>query len=268
MNNPLDLFIEEMGATLSVVLKDQPPWKPHGWMLAQSVAYDVAGEQNVAPYEWSRLHGKVIQSSVCFVWDRPSPVSAGHRTLLRRMLAGLGLDPTDCAHVWCWPYAQQSPPLPTQVAMYRKATVSAIAASGARYVILVGLQAVHVWRPELSLEQVRNKFAVMENQFIVYPIYNPIVPLSDQTLMHAYREGLREFVDAFQQQWVLEGFGTLCAMGKECWDDYTTTSSVYAYDPDGVPWCRDHWRKNFKRRLDHRAKMDKRVNTAPQGVLL
>lgn len=277
MNDAIDQFVRDMGATPSTWLTLQTGWDNLNGimvrakrMVAQTMALDTAQEWagNVASYDFSRgRDGTPTLSRVCLVWDRPSPPSAGHRVLLRQMMSGCGVHPDETSHIWCWPFAQAQPPLETQTAQYLPATLKAIEASGARTVVLVGGIAVHLWRHELQMQQVVGKSAVWGNRWWVFPVLNPIVPLTDQVLMADYRQTIRNLCDMIDEDRGEDWMGIMC-VEKGCTEDPATASGVWCYDPDGVPWCRTHYPQGMSRRAKHQGIVSKNEATSRQETLL
>lgn len=260
MNDAIDQFVKDMGATPSTWLTLKTGWEQIDGvlvrakrMVAQTMAYETAQDRagEVAKYDFSRLRdGTPTISRLCCVWDRPSPPSAGHRVMLRHLLSGLGLHPDETSHIWAHPFAGPQPPLEAQTAAYLPATLQAIEASGCKYVMLIGGVATHLWRHELQMQQVVNHAAVWKNRWWVYPVLSPIVPLTDQTLMVEYRTTMRNLVDMIDEDRAEENMGIYC-VEKGCIEDHATMSGVWSYDPDGVPWCRTHYPQGMSRRAKH-----------------
>jgi len=187
----LAAFVDQLGATLSVMINRSTSYSSTRRFVAQAMANDVGVQDSagrmIVPYEFPTYQGKPTVASLCIVWDRPTSPTSGHRVFLRRALAGLGMDPSQVANVWAYPFALTSPPLENQCLTYLEATHEAIRASGAHYVVLLGTTAIHLWRRELQLNQVIGKIGVWKGTWFVYPMPNPIVPISDQLLMPQYR---------------------------------------------------------------------------------
>ena len=263
----LAAFVDQLGATLSVMINRSTSYSSTRRFVAQAMANDVGVQDSagrmIVPYEFPTYQGKPTVASLCIVWDRPTSPTSGHRVFLRRALAGLGMDPSQVANVWAYPFALTSPPLENQCLTYLEATHEAIRASGAHYVVLLGTTAIHLWRRELQLNQVIGKIGVWKGTWFVYPMPNPIVPISDQLLMPQYREYVRTIVDIVQSDTGMDELAHQC-VEKDCQKDDAIDSRVFVYDPDGLPWCKTHWRKGFKRRLDHLRKFTTKLNETLQ----
>lgn len=269
----LDLFIDEMGAEMSVYIADfpDPPPSPleisRARLKSTATTYNVESTGSPVPYEWAIERSGHVPSQVCFVWDRPTPYAAGHRTLLRKLLQSAGIHPEETSHVWAYPHALTSPPLPTQVALYHDATLSAITASCTRYVVLLGNVPISLWRKELHLSQVVGKFAVWKRRWFVYPLANPIQALVDPTMMSEYRSSIYHLVQTIVADDGMENLAYMC-VEKGCVEDATWPSGVYVYDTDGVPWCRAHFRDGLKGRENSSRAKVRAVNKSQQKGML
>lgn len=260
-SSALDQFVHEMGADLSVYIADHTPIAhlPLARILATARAFQVEERKDIVAPEWAQDRTGHIPSLVCMVWDRPTLKVAGHRTMLSRLLQGAGIHPEQTTHVWAYPYALSSPPLAPQIAAYYDATLSAIIASSARYVVLLGNVPISLWRPELRLQQVAGKCYVWDNRRFVYPLMNPIQVLVDRTLQSEYRTSIYHLSQTVHADCGMEELGTICVY-PGCREDGTWSSGVYVYDPDGVPWCRLHYMEGYNKGMKRKKRQIKRVN--------
>lgn len=270
----LAMFVDELGATMSVMVNRSTSYTDTRRYIAQSTANDIGPDMAhkgvhlpLVHYDFPTYAHRPTVARLAILWDRPTPQAASHRAFLRRSLAGLGLDASQVANIWAYPFALPSPPLENQVLQYLPATLEALHASGAHYVMLLGSTCMKLWRRELLLSQVSGKIAVMRNTWFVYPAPNPIVAVMDGSLMFNYREHIRTIVDIVQSDTGLDELGLQC-VEKDCLSDGAIDSRVFVYDPDGVPWCKTHWRKGFKRRIDHQHKMTQHTNAVYQDGML
>lgn len=256
----IELLMDELGADIAVSIREHVPYTPKQLMMKRTtveLVYDDLGSEAI---EWADGASKAT-----VVWDRHTRWSAHHRQFLRRCLLGAGVDDADVTHIWAWPYDQGSPPLENHVALMRPLTLQAIDAANSRYVLLVGLTSLKMWRRELVMHQVEGHSGVWNRQWIVFPVANPISVMRDPYLQGQWRQQIYTFGQMVNEGQEFEQLNRRCAAGtvkKRC------DQGVMMYDVDGVGWCTKHYGKGIKRRTDHQSKTLLKMNTEQQERML
>ena len=189
-------------------------------------------DRDVTPYEWAS-----DKAQLTVVWDYVQPETNPSRVRLTRLLAECRLSSPHVAHLWCVPEALGKPPLAQELAMYREWLIKGLYASGSKYVLLVGARPMWVWRPELRMTEVHGRFYIWKQAFVIMPISNPLSVLANRFEYIKWVENVRQFVAAILTDTDTEHLSSVCI---KC------DKTVYWYDGDGVPWCREHFEKADK----------------------
>lgn len=266
VNDAIVKLIDTLGADININIKRHPSRS-----MKQLVKMRTLAEVEIE--EAIELSGLAIDDSygeewvpsgpaqVTVLWDRYTPWSGGHRQFLRRCLMGAGVHDDQVAHLWAWPFAQLHPPLDSQVAFMRPLIMKALAASGSRYVLVVGAVASRMWRSELKISQVAGNTFVWDRQYVIMPVINPITVMRDPMLQGGWRETIYKFAEIVVNQQELDRMMTRCVEPK-CGVD------VMMYDGDGVGWCKKHAGVGASRKITASGKLLKQVNMEWQGKLL
>jgi hypothetical protein len=235
VSQAVEKLVTEMGAQVQVNLRPLPAFTSAELERAKANAL-VNGAGGV---EYDYPQGT---ATLAVVWDRPVPYGDRARVLLRQVLAFWGVDDASVAHCWAVPVAKgnQAPSL-EQVREWRQATVQAIKASGARYLLLVGKVATSIWRERVDFSWVINHLYVMDSQWLVWPIYSPSAVMVDPTLNHEWRISIQEFCEHMQMNAGLDALADRCSK-KGCRNDF------FIYDADGAGWCTEHAEEGLKDR--------------------
>lgn len=136
----------------------------------------------------------------------------------------------------------------------------ALNAADVSYALLLGAHAVRVWRSDLKAANLRGRWFLWKSRWMVYVAEHPGVLLGGRRQTGeatGWREDIARFCRDVNGRVGLEALSSGC-IRPNC------SGTHYAWDDDGVPFCREH----FKAGKFTRANRDKpRVNTA-QGSLL
>jgi hypothetical protein len=122
------------------------------------------------------------------------------------------------------------------IAAYLPWFMKGLEATGCRYTLLLGSRSVWAWRPDIKPVKANGNLYVWRDVWKVYPMPHPgyltqrEAPEWDQ-LLHRLGKFVREDQSIL---WQLESHCMTCG------------NPLYMYDPDGVPWCRDHIQEGLK----------------------
>lgn len=122
-------------------------------------------------------------------------------------------------------------------------------ASGATCVLLVGAKALHTWRPDLQVSTVNGypyKWTLPFGDVMVVPVLHPAGVLRNRAGMDEFNFAIYLFAamvedavnwqaDPFLDHYPLDWMSTKCGRGDR--------TPMAHYDPDGVPYCEEHWER-------------------------
>ncbi len=175
-------------------------------------------------------------------------------------LSSAGLSHYDGAYlsvVGCHPNDEGTPrpAAPTEVAACRSNLLDALDAANVRYVMLSGVAATRSWRADLPLADVAGRLFVWRDRWLVMPTFSLQGVMTGAQDGVQWRDHVRQFSYIVNEDVGLDALSRACI---ECGD------GLYAYDDDGVPYCRAHFN------LKGSAKTDKKWTdkNARQGRLL
>lgn len=188
--------------------------------------------------------------------------------MLKATLAGAGVDVSEVAWLSMVPVPAKDAPTKRQVIEWRDWAMDAIEAANCHYVLLVGSTAVKAWRDDVSVEQVWlgaglgwdtgvGVWRVKSSQRLVAATISPFSVMRDVTMTESWRRGVARWAGIVIDDRGLDALGMRCVV-KKCPRD------MWAYDGDGVPWCRNHWKPDGQDRTAQKY-IDQ---TKGQGVLL
>ena len=222
-------LIREFGADINVRIQPIPSDKSsiHDRRKINASLISKFKDRDVTPYEWA-----TDKPMLTVVWDYAQPETNPSRIRLSRLLAECRLPTSHVAHLWCVPEALGKPPLAQELAMYREWLIKGLYASGSKYVLLVGTRPMWVWRPELRMKEVQGRFYIWKQAFVIMPVSNPLSVLASKHEYTEWVESIRRFCGAVLTDTDTEHLSSTCIKCE---------NSVYWYDSDGVPWCREHF---------------------------
>ena len=239
----IDRLVREFGAEVAVTIN------PHVFYTAQELAksrrkinanlLNSHREVDVATYEFSEL-----SPSFTVVWDRHVGMSHPARMMVRKTLAEGGVWDTHVNHLWCVPDMDKSSRAITNddLALYRPWLLEALQAAGARHVLLVGSRAAWQWRSDLRLSMTQGRVFVWQSRHCVMPVESP--DKVDKGDYPEWRRMVLRFCNVPSDN-ISHHLGMQCI---QC------PASVYWYDTDGVPWCREHAEQGVENQTKGREK--------------
>lgn len=270
-------LIDEMGAEVMVRRRAMPEMDDVARLKAR------LGLERDAQELWDRDVGDSNATSLVFPrWSEPWLPRAGRITVVGPMPTGetvrrgWGASRAEraLAHAldaggvrggsitWLgasWEAADDRPPTTAELARWAGLTRRAIEAADAEYLLLHGAHAMRLWRRDLGVGDLTGRIGLYREQQIV-----AVVPHASTVLgaRHGWEQWMRE-VEAFAWS-VQEGAG-FEALGQRC---MKCRDAVWGYDPDGLPWCREHYATGLQARdrADRRAAKD--TEHEGQGALL
>lgn len=201
-------------------------------------------------------------SNLAVVWDRPTPYRDRARVLLRGLLQVGGFDDSGVSHLWAVPVGlgNRAPTL-QETRDYSPTLREAIAATGSKYVLIVGKSATSSWRERLDFGWVTNHMYVMDSRWFVYPVFSPVAVMMDPMLNHEWRMGIQQFCELVHMDSGLDALADRCSK-KGCKND------LFMFDPDGVGWCVEHAEEGMRERKNERVARNKNKNKQQQEGML
>lgn len=179
--------------------------------------------------------------------------------LLRALLTEVGIWPDDVMFanvVSCMPKADPEgrriavrAPTDAEVIACRENLAAQIHAADTDYVLLIGGSALNAWRKDLKISRVHGQVFVWDGQWVVMPIYHPAAILRDRGLKAPTLADLTKWTGIVKGEvpWS-DALGEMCIRCPE-W--------IWHLDPDGVGYCREHWKRygdNWQRERVRRGK--------------
>lgn len=195
------------------------------------------------------------------LWDRKYRPNDRARSILRQTMSLAGIPDSTVRHLAAYPLPLQVSPLRNQIEEWRSNTLERLVELGVKYVLLVGKPVGELWRPELKLEQVEGKWGVMEGQWCVQVIKNPIAAVIDPTLQSAWRQDVMGFCEGVTRDYGISELGDVCTDAK-------CLAGVWVYDPDGLGWCRVHGDEGMKKRENARKLRRRKMNKGNEEGML
>lgn len=203
-------------------------------------------------------------------WSRSERVLAD---ALRR--SGLGLDQITWLNVcWCWPaldggesYQRGTKVVKTsrspnaqETALWHPFLMQALEAADVDYVLLHGGHAKSAWRPDLTIEQVGSGMHLWKNRWMVTAVNHVSAVMRKDSVIseQKWRVRIGRFAEAVHDGRGLESLPVACV---KCYHP------LFGYDPDGVPYCSEHFAQGVKGR-EKAMKREQKRRTQGQGVLL
>jgi len=260
VSSPIERLFDRLGAEVVIKLRTYRP-KPLKYLVKERVAvedgyYDMGADACLPEWSYRREHQA---SQLVVMWDRPVPYAAGHRKYMMRSILGAGVWEDQVTHLWAYPHDQDSPPLPSQLLEYRAMTFRALEAADTKYVLLVGSAAMSLWRQGLKMKDIQGHSGVMQGRWVVAPIANPVTVLREPMLQAEWRLALYGFMDLVANQ---EDFNLRAGcIESKC------TEGAMMYDPDGIGWCKRHWKKGTLQRENAVSRTNKAVNKLQEPQL-
>lgn len=163
---------------------------------------------------------------------------------------------------WCWPDdgpKGNRPPTVQELDLWHHWTMQALDAADVDYVLLHGSHALRTWRQDLPVTALAGGLYLWNERWFVSAIPHTSAVLRPNGLPHS--EWLRDiatFVGNVQEGSGFENFGTKCI---DC------GHSLYAYDGDGIPYCGEHFEKQYHAQERAKNKNKKKPNPH-QGAML
>lgn len=181
---------------------------------------------------------------------------------LRRLFAKAGIDYREVA--WMWAVACLCEPVVSVYEMQacRGNLMKQLEAADVRYVLLVGAKASLEWRTDLNVTELEGHMGILQSRWLVAPVREAGAVLRIDHGRGAeselWRKAVYQLVEAATDDRGINVLGYGCMM-KGC------IEPMFAYDIDGLPWCRNHHAKGMKGAEASRRRW--KVKDAGQGAL-
>lgn len=173
---------------------------------------------------------------------RGEPFVGRSGQLLRRMFKEAGLDDYAlCNVVSCFPHeskAKARPPTDEEMQSCRSNLLSQLDTLCSPYVLLAGTTALSAFRSDLKISNVHGEVFVWLGRFLVMPVYHPAYILRNIAMKSVTMGDLERWKGVVGEELPWSMY-----LGERC----VRCSAYYSdYDPDGVPYCFDHYRRYKK----------------------
>lgn len=222
----IDRLATQLGADVAISLRDLPVADRR--IQRRANASLVSDWRNAVQYIYSE------DARLNVIWPTV-PSDKDFALMRRRLVAMAGIWDTHCNHLWLLPEERTRFPSPDETARYLPWFMHGLEATGVRPTLLLGSRAVWAWRPDLKPQEVNGKTFVWRDSWVVYPMLHPMnVARQDETLWEDGLARLRALLTTDDLLWWL---------GDKC---IKCGSPIYMFDPDGVPWCREHIQAGLK----------------------
>lgn len=181
-------------------------------------------------YEFSQA-----EPHLTVVWDRHRDDKDPARTLLRKLLIGVGIWEPHVNHLWAVPTDFRGVIQPVDMARYRPWLMEAMGATYCQPTLLIGAKPLWLWRPDLRLSTSHGNIGVWRSKWIVMPLETPErLPKGELT---DWTRLLRRFVDRMHDGHFLDYLPQKCIKCE---------AGVFWYDSDAVAWCKNHVAEGLK----------------------
>ncbi len=140
-------------------------------------------------------------------------------------------------------------PSPRELEQWYPLLMAALDAADVEYVLLHGHQAVHAWRPDLTVETVSRQHAqfMWNNRWLVSAVHHAsyITRERDVVIEKQWKEGVAQFAYRAINGIVWDGFARGCVMPGSGGAGTVCMAGFYGWDEDGVAMCQKHYRAEF-----------------------
>lgn len=133
------------------------------------------------------------------------------------------------------------------------------AALNTRVLLLVGANVLSYFRADLKITEVHGKVFTWDDRYLVMPVFAPGSMHKDPSKLRQMRVDLERFGELVSAVDYTQFFGNECI---KC------LSRAEHHDPDQVPYCGIHWKKEKRTWMKSRNKWDKKRAKGIQGKLL
>lgn len=161
--------------------------------------------------------------------------------LLKKMLKEVGFSDGEMmfAHAAnCYPNEKGKVRLPSddELAACRHNLLAQLEQAHTRYVLFCGATALSAFRDDLKVTQTHGMVFIWDSRYVVMPVHHPAAVLRNMDIADTWRKDLRRWKDI-----VREELDPMLVLGS----DFCVRCHNYAdyIDPDGVPYCTDHWKR-------------------------
>lgn len=188
--------------------------------------------------------------------------------------------------VWCWPDggiadAPSSrgrsrgrqiriprPPTTRELNDWHPMMMAALDAADVDYVLLHGHQAVHAWRPDMSVEKALGAQFIWANRWMVSAVHHAsyLSRERDAQVEREWREGVAQFVYRAVNGITWDAFARRCVLCKS--GSGGGTGTFYAWDEDGVAVCEKHMKDNWGKATAARKKSKELIGQHNQKGML
>lgn len=189
----------------------------------------------VSAFRYAIQYMLVPDAQLTVVW--PSvPSNSDHALVRRRLISSLGIWESRTNHLWLVPEERDRAVSPDDIAVHLPWFMKAMEVTGCKYMLLLGSRSVWAWRPDLKPVKVNGQLFVWRDTWLVYPMPHPgNLTKREMPEWEAQLSGLNRIIK--EDQSILWRLGSSC---MNC------GNPLYMYDPDGVPWCKDHIQDGLK----------------------
>lgn len=227
MGEAIDKLAKELGADISIHIL---PHREESVVARRQINAKLVNQFRGHDVELYEFSPNVPVLTV--IWDRPQTYTSPDRILLRKALIEANIWDHSINHLWCVPEKLARPITLEDTALYRPWLLEAVQAAGARYVLLVGTRPHWQWRPDLRLNTTQGGVYVWRQRQIVCPVVEPSTMPKHE--LPIWRRQVAKFLQ------VVKDGGGEDSLNQWCITCGGQTKGAYWYDPDGVPWCKDH----------------------------
>lgn len=243
----IDRLRSELGAEVAISMRDTPTVSKGQQRKVNSQL--VSAFRNAIPYTL------VDEALVTVVW--PSvPADKDMALLRRRLIAACGIWEARTNHLWLVPEERDRAVTPDEIAAYLPWFMNGLEATGCKYTLLVGSRSVWAWRPDIKPVRVNGRLYIWRDTWLVYPIPHP---------MNVTKREAQEWDDMLTRLGnIIREDELVRQLGEHC---MKCGSPVHMYDPDGVPWCRDHIQEGLRLHKEATKKWGMLTINATNGVL-
>lgn len=243
----IDRLATQLGAEVAISMRDLDP--PDKRIQRRVNASLVSTYHDAIQYIYAEY------ATLNVVWPTV-PSNKDFAMMRRRLLSMTGVWDNQTNHLWLLPKERSKFPAPEETARYLPWFMQGLEATGVRPTILLGSRSVWAWRPDLKPKDVNGKTFLWRDSWMVYPMLHPMnVTRQDET---AWEDGLARLKGLLATDDLLWWLGDRCI---------NCGNPLYMYDPDGVPWCRDHIQSGLKSQREGAGKWANLTIHATSGEL-
>jgi hypothetical protein len=161
--------------------------------------------------------------------------------------------------VWRWDNPT-APPSPEMVDLWQPFVLRALDAADVDFILLHGSVALQAFRFDIKISQAVGRQFIWQRRWFVTPVASANSVLRKDGQPEAeWRRAIVAFADRVNDNHGLNGLSDTCLL---------CGNFMYAWDDDGVPYCRDHFEKNWRRHEAAKARIIRNRKVLQQGALL